>query len=72
MTDATAPNGFGSLPAPEKTPFEKQRDSLIGQITQVSRLPTVSLIFPEHGANNHKYEPSQPFNRGRYRGKIIP
>jgi hypothetical protein len=35
MADVVAPNGFGSQQALEKTPFEKQRDVLIGQITQV-------------------------------------
>ena len=36
MADIVAPNGFGSQQAAEKTPFEKQRDVLIGQITQVN------------------------------------
>ena len=35
MADVAAPNGFGSQQVSEKTPFEKQRDVLIGQITQV-------------------------------------
>ena len=36
MADVAAPNGFGSQQTAEKTPFEKQRDVLIGQITQVN------------------------------------
>jgi hypothetical protein len=35
MADVAAPNGFGSQQVAEKTAFEKQRDTLIGQITQV-------------------------------------
>ena len=35
MVDAIAPNGFGSQQVAEKSAFEKQRDMLIGQITQV-------------------------------------
>lgn len=35
MTDVAITNGFASQQTPEKTPFEKQRDILIGQITQV-------------------------------------
>ena len=35
MADAAPPNGFSSQQVVEKTPFEKQRDILIGQITQV-------------------------------------
>ena len=35
MADVAAPNGFGSQQVSEKTHFEKQRDVLIGQITQV-------------------------------------
>jgi len=35
MADAATANGFSSQQQPEKTPFEKQRDVLIGQITQV-------------------------------------
>jgi len=35
MTDVAAPSGFGSQQVAEKTAFEKQRDILIGQITQV-------------------------------------
>jgi hypothetical protein len=37
MADVAASNGLASQQAAEKTPFEKQQDLLIGQITQVSR-----------------------------------
>lgn len=35
MADVVAPNGYGSQQVAEKSAFEKQRDMLIGQITQV-------------------------------------
>jgi len=36
MADVAAPNSFGSQQVAEKTAFERQRDILIGQITQVT------------------------------------
>jgi len=35
MADVAPSNGFGSQHVVEKSAFEKQRDLLIGQITQV-------------------------------------
>jgi hypothetical protein len=56
MADVAASNGLASQQVAEKTPFEKQRDGLIGQITQVSLSFQVSQRA-EHGANPHKLEP---------------
>jgi len=54
MTDVPAQNGLS-----EKTAFEKQRDGLVSQITQVSKCgKPISLISLEHGANYHEYESS--------------
>jgi hypothetical protein len=39
--EPTASNGLNAEQVPEQTPFEKQRDVLIGQITQVQGLSFV-------------------------------
>jgi hypothetical protein len=51
----------------EKSPFEKQRDLLIGQVTQVCILPiSPTLKFKEHGTNHYEYESSQSLCRRRH------
>ena len=56
MADVGATNGFAPQ---EKTPFEKQRDILIGQITQVNPyLQPLALTWSEYGADYYKHEPA--------------
>jgi hypothetical protein len=57
MADVAASNGLASQQVADKSAFEKQRDVLVGQITQVAQI-RILANRAEHGADHHKHEPS--------------